>query len=145
MYYVQEFMKILTREWNFVNLLKYAEMILQIALFFFFNNFELHRNVNANAGLNFVNSYLEKYLTTRNLIVVFWKNLDVKILNIKKWRFAFKILKLTLRVPLLALQVKLQRIWYICWSSTIFVWNIFFLKCFVFEIFHQSRWRFVIL
>jgi len=79
MYYVQEFMKILTREWNFVNLLKYAEMISQIALFFF-NNFKLHRNV--NAGLNFVNSYLEKYLTTRNLIVVFWKNLNVRILNI---------------------------------------------------------------
>jgi len=42
-------MKILLREWNFVTLLRYREMIPQIILNFPML-FKLHRNVNANSG-----------------------------------------------------------------------------------------------
>jgi len=77
-------MKILLREWNFVTLLRYREMIPQIILNFPML-FKLHRNVNANTGDIWIYqlSYLEKYLIKRSFIVMFWKHLNVSYKNIK--------------------------------------------------------------
>jgi len=62
------------REWNFVNLLRYAKMISHITFSFTMKLISLHRNFTGMLTLmpaNFVNSYLEKYLTKRSFIVVF--------------------------------------------------------------------------
>jgi len=74
-------MKILTEEWNFVNLLsRYAEMISQITVFFDETSFELYANDDTWTLL----THLEKYFTERSFIIIkFWKDLDVIYKNIE--------------------------------------------------------------